>query len=214
MEPRVRALCSERIPQAFADALTELERRARDGDARARQWAAESRDARAAVRVMFEGETGGELYMSAEGGVIAAHDAPPADTPVVAAVALPAAAAEAGLQVLMPAGHVAFEKPQPELARLVSSSALAMLQREKYRFHLILREVPGADEVVIRIALGESEPPAHPAFTMVARYDDLEDAHERAMNPQQMLMAGKLQILGDSGMAMQLALNVAQLTQG
>jgi hypothetical protein len=71
-----------------------------------------------------------------------------------------------------------------------------------------MKDTPDFEEVRVKIALGDKEPPEKPTFTVTLDYDVFEQLRERKLKPQ--ALVSKLQLSGDSSRAMQLIMQAAQ----
>jgi hypothetical protein len=201
------AFFTEDYPALFARGVAELDARAGAGDARARAVVADVRAARGAVRLVFEGEGGGEVWLGVDGGVMRAEPRAPTDLPVRIAVALPAAVARAGLRLLAERWATVDDRAPLAVVRGASAKVEKLLSKEKLCFHVVVADVPDVDTVTVRIAVGYPEIPAQPGFTAHLSYDDLEEVRRGALTPQQLLFK-KIRFVGDASRAMSLAMSV------
>jgi len=81
---------------------------------------------------------------------------------------------------------------------------------EPLELHLIVQETPDHEEVVIKLGLNAPEPPEEPRFTATIQWDDLEKVRRGDVQPQQLMMGGKLRLAGDYSRAMQVAMTLMQ----
>lgn len=203
------AFLEQQLPQAFAQAMDRLREEAVGSD-----WAvarlADAESAHGAVALVLEGEGGGRSYIVIEHATLRVESTLPEGFAVNVAIAGPAEAARQGLQMLLASGFD-FMKVSTRLTSIASTKAARLLSAQPSSFALHLKELPVVGELKIRVGLGMSEPPDAPSFTVATKYADMLSAREQKMAPPQMLIAGKLQILGDTTKAMQLGMLMMQL---
>jgi hypothetical protein len=96
--------------------------------------------------------------------------------------------------------------PQQSPAR--TRAGIDKLAAEKLLFHVILKDTPDFEEVRIKVALGGSEAPERPAFSVSLDYEVFEQVRARKLKAQGLL--SKLQLSGDSSRAMQLLMGALQ----
>jgi hypothetical protein len=201
------AFFTEDYPALFSRGVAELDARAAAGDLRAKAVVADARAARGAVRLTFEGEGGGELWLVVEGGAMRAERTAPADVPVRIAVALPVDIARGGLRLLAERAAADDARAPVAVARGASAKIEKLLSKEKLSFHVVVKDVPEVDTVTVRVAVGLPEIPPQPGFTAHVSYDDLEEVREGALTPQQLLFK-KVRFVGDASRAMALAMSM------
>ncbi|MBW2460368.1 MAG: SCP2 sterol-binding domain-containing protein [Deltaproteobacteria bacterium] len=172
--------------------------------------------ARGASRLRFEGQetesdTGQEtieVWLSLADGVMSALDERPEGVPARLSVSMPRAAAD--LWVLEIEGRENLDSDEAAL-RLAKGASRRMedaIGDEALDFHLIIKDTPDFDEVVVRVALHAVDLPEKPTFTATVRWDDLEEMRGAGKNLQQLMMGGKLRLGGDYTRAMQVALEL------
>jgi hypothetical protein len=201
------------LPDLFNRGMAQTKARADGGDAKAKGRYEDAAAARGAIRVVLEGQGGGEVWLSVEGGAMKALDARPADLPVRMVVAAPAEAAKAGLEELDSSGLFEREEAPRRFARTASAEVEKMLAGHTIEMHLTLTDLPAdPDEVTLRVGIGVSEPPANPRFTAAVSWDDIEDLRAGDLTPQQLF--GRLKLKGDASQAMALGMALMQRRQG
>ncbi|MFK7985730.1 MAG: hypothetical protein AB8I08_06830 [Sandaracinaceae bacterium] len=202
------AFFREDFPALFNEGVSQIKARAEEGDDKATARHADIAAAHGAVRVLLEGEGGGELFLSVTGGTMTALDAAPGDLPLRMAFAGPADAAKAALEEVEEAELITDKSPR-RVARIASGEVEQMLSGHTLGFHATITDLPAdPDEVTIRIAIGSGEPPADPKFSATVSWDDIEDVRDGEMTPQQLF--GRLKIVGDASQAMALGMALMQ----
>jgi hypothetical protein len=200
----------ERLPRLFARGVELLRERAAGGDAAAVAELEDVTGARAAVRIVADGDA--ELWLAVEGGELRAGTERPKDLPVRLSVAAEPNALQAAFAEVPP-GADTDDTVALRVARAASKRAEAILEGQRLEFHIVLTDVPDLGEVTVRVGVGVDDPPESPRFTATVRYGDLEDARERALPPQQLLMGGRVRFAGDYVPALQLGMQLAQAAQ-
>lgn len=200
----------ERVPRLFARGVAMLRERAQGGDARAAATLDDVTGARGAVRIVAEGA--GELWLGAADGEPRAGSEPLSDLPVRLSLAVSPEALEAALAEAPP-GVEDDDRAALQVAGVASKRAEAILEGQRLDFHVHVTGVPDLGDVTVRVGVGTAEPPETPRFTATVRYDDLEDARAQAMEPQQLLMGGRVRFAGDYVPALQLGMQLAQALQ-
>ncbi|MBX7194928.1 MAG: SCP2 sterol-binding domain-containing protein [Sandaracinaceae bacterium] len=158
------------------------------------------------VRVIVEGEGGGERWVSVEGGAMSVTEAKP-ELAVRGVFAFSSEAAKGALELLAESGRLDDPKAAMGLSRVASKRAEKILANQKIEFHVIVIDLPdGMDDVTVRCGIGVSEPPTKPQFTATISYDDLEDMREGDLTPQQVI--GRLKLTGDASRAMALGMTL------
>jgi hypothetical protein len=196
------------LPELFAHAVAALHDQADRGDASAHERLEQIAGAPAAAFVQLRGAAG-ELRFVSEGLALVAR----ADFGTVTfghGLGLSAAAAQYALLVSAQE-RAALEPIGRAWAVLVSPAARGLFATASYGFELVVTGVPGAGELRLSIGLGRPTLPSKPEFVLTAAYDELEDAREQKLPPQQLFLAGKLRIDGDVAKAMMLGMTLAQL---
>ncbi|MCC6876765.1 MAG: SCP2 sterol-binding domain-containing protein [Sandaracinaceae bacterium] len=202
------AFLREDLPALFNKGVAQLEAKAASDD-KAKARLEDTRAAKGAVRVVFEGDGGGELYLCVDGGAMKAAGSAPAGVPVRLAVAAPVDAARAALEQVAEHDLLASEKAPKRIARSASAEVEKVLAGHQLAFHVTFTDLPtDPDEVTLRIAIGSSEPPANPKFTATVSWDDIEDVRSGDMTPQQLF--GRLKLTGDASQAMALGMALMQ----
>jgi hypothetical protein len=126
-------------------------------------------------------------------------------------LALPEEALEIALDELQSDVQKALAKLRQRIPQRSPARARAGIERaaqEQLRFHFVMKDTPDFEEVRVKIALGDKEPPEKPTFTVTLDYDVFEQLRARKLKAQALL--SKLQLSGDSARAMQLIMQAAQ----
>jgi len=203
------AFFREDFVRLFNDGIAQLQARADGGDDEAARRLEDSRGARAAIRLSFEGDGGGELFLAVEGGAMKAEDAAPDGLPVRMALAAPANAVKAALEEIDDNDLVDPERAARRVARTASAEVEKILEGHVLEFHLTFTDLPAdPEEVTLRIAIGAREAPTDPKFTAEVSWDDIEDARDGELTPQQLF--GRLKLTGDATQAMALGMTLMQ----
>ena len=113
------AFFREDFPALFNEGVSQIKARADEGDEKATARHADIAAAHGAVRVLLEGEGGGELFLSVTGGAMTALDAAPDDLPLRMGFAGPADAAKAALEEVEDAETHHGKEPAPRRAHRV-----------------------------------------------------------------------------------------------
>ncbi|MFW5875262.1 MAG: hypothetical protein ACOCXM_00865 [Myxococcota bacterium] len=200
----------ERLPALFEGGVAQLRQRAETGDAAARVRLDDVTGARSALRLVVEGD--GELWIGVEGGQLTAGATRPEGLPVRLAVAVPSQAVQSAFDAL-PEGAAEDDRVAHHLVAMASKRAEGVIEGQRLDFHVCVEDVPDLGTVVARVAVGAEEPPETPRFTATLRHEDLEQARERRVDPQQFLMGGRVRFAGDYVPALQLGMQLAQAMQ-
>ncbi|MCZ7684494.1 MAG: hypothetical protein M5U28_39300 [Sandaracinaceae bacterium] len=148
------------FPELFNRGVAETKARADGGDAKAKARYEDTAGARGAVRLVFEGGGGGEVWLAVEGGSMKGSSAKPAGLPVRMVVAAPADAARVALEELASADLLSRAEAPRRIARSASAETEKVLAGHTVEMHLTLTDLPAdPDEVTLRIGLGVEEPP-------------------------------------------------------
>ena len=199
------------LPSLFNRGVAALRERAEDGDEKAQARLADVEGASGAIRVVLEGDDGGELYIGTTNAVMSASEEAPEGLPIRHAIAVSAEAVEAALEEIEDSDEIDEDKAVRRITRIVSAEAETLLATYKLLFHVILKDVPDLDEVKLRIALGGDTPPDDPEFTATVSWDDIEDLRAGELTPQQLF--GRLRLAGDASKAMALGMTLMQKAQ-
>jgi putative sterol carrier protein len=191
------------LPPQFKKGLATLEA---SSAPTAKDELADVKEAVGAVRVIVEGEGGGERWVAVSGGEMTVSEAKP-ELPVRGVFAFSSEAAKGALQLLEESGRLDDPKAAMGLSRVASKRAEKILANQKIEFHVIVIDLPdGMDDVTVRCGIGVGEPPAKPQFTATISYDDIEDMREGDLTPQQVI--GRLKLTGDASRAMALGMTL------
>lgn len=204
-------LFKETIPALFNTAFAEVRAQADGGDPAAKQ----KRDELSAappltVRVVLEGKPNKDVFLLFEGGELKASDSAP-KTPASFAFGVSLEALEIALEELaaeLGRGLAKLQKRIPQLSPARARAGIDKLAAEKLLFHYIIKDTPDFAEVRVKIALGGSEPPERPGFSVTLDYDVIEQLRARKLKAQGLL--SKVQLSGDSSRAMQLVMGAMQ----
>jgi hypothetical protein len=191
------------LPAQFAKGLASLESSTAPS---AKDELEDVRQAVGAVRVIIEGDGGGERWVAVQNGTMTVTEAKP-DLAVRGVFAFSSEAAKGALDLLAESGRFDDPKAAMGLSRVASKRAEKILANQKIEFHVIVTDLPdGIDDVTVRCGIGVGEPPAKPQFTAAIGYDDLEDMREGDLTPQQVI--GRLKLTGDASRAMALGMTL------
>jgi hypothetical protein len=199
-----------RLPDLFAHALAGLERRAAAGDRGAKARLSDLVAEPVPVRVVFEGPGGGELLLSAGRSGLELADALPG-AGFGHAFSIPSVAAHHGLTML-DRSELSLGEIAQGVALLGSRTAHGLFSATNFAYEFEVSAVPVLGAVCSRISLGRAVLPTKPEFKLTVHYDELADAREERVPPQQLFFAGKIKIDGDVAKAMQLGMALAQLS--
>lgn len=204
-------LLKTQLPEIVNAAHAELKSLAEQGDADAKQRYADLAGSNGAVRVVFEGKGGADLYLVSDGAQFRAEAQKPGSIPVLLAVGVAHEAVELGLEELESELEQTLKFLRKRLVRQQpkkTRAALDKLAAEQLNFHFIIKDTPDFEEVRVKIATGSAEPPAKPKFSVAIDWDTLEQLRAKKLKPQALL--SKLQLSGDSARAMQFAMELVQ----
>jgi hypothetical protein len=139
-------------------------------------------------------------------------DARPDDMPLRLGVAMPHEAAQLWVEELAARAELDTEQAAIQTARGASKRFEDVVADRPLEFHLVIKDTPDFDEVVVKIGV-HAMPPDQPKFTATVRWDDLEAMRDAGQNLQQLMMAGKLKLGGDYSRAMQVAMELMKAAQ-
>jgi hypothetical protein len=206
----------ETIPNLFNEAHAEVRAAADKGDAEAKKKREEALAAAPfAVRVVLEGKSKKDLYVVSEKGELRTVEGAPAGVPVLFAFALPEEAFDLALDDMeadLEKGLAKLRKRIPQLSPARARAGFERAAQEQLRFHFVMKDTPDFEEVRVKIAIGDKEPPEKPGFTVGLDYDVVEQLRAKKLKPQ--ALVSKLQLSGDSARAMQLIMQAAQRRGG
>lgn len=202
------ALCRERLPGLFADALERLRGRATRGGPEVARVLDDRLAGRAACRLRLEGA--GDIFLLAERGALRIETSA-GELPIVYALRAPGEVVRHGFAWL-DAGEVDATRLGDLLLRMASREAATLFARYPCAFEAKVAAVPTVGDLALALSLGSGELPATPQFVLSVAYADLEDARARRETARDLLLSGKARIEGDTARAMMLAMTVAQLT--
>ncbi|MGE0790050.1 MAG: SCP2 sterol-binding domain-containing protein [Sandaracinaceae bacterium] len=182
--------------------------RAASGDASDKARYDDIAAARGAVRLVFEGDDGGEVWLAIENGAMEARDGSP-DLPPRLAIAVPADAARAALEMIADEDRLDEDRASRRIARSASAEVEKILAGHRLEFHVTITDLPAdPEQVTVRIAVGATDAPDEPKFSAKVSWDDIEDVRAGEMTPQQLF--GRLKITGDATQAMALGMTLMQ----
>jgi hypothetical protein len=194
---------TEVIPELFNGAMDDMRAAAEGGDEKAKSRLASSEETAGAMRVLLEGDGGGDVYLVGQGGKLTTQDSAP-DVPVVAAFAVPAEAIQIALEEM----GDDLEKVLPKVRKRIANSPPAspgMMDGIDMKFHSVLKDTPDFEQVLTKITLGSGDIAETPSFTINMDYEVFEQLKERKLKPQAMM--SKLQIDGDASQFMQMGMD-------
>ncbi len=204
-------LLKETIPKLFNAAFAEIRAQAESGSAEAQQKRNELQQAAPlAVRIVLEGKAKQDVYLVFEKGELKAQDGP-SSVPSSFAFGVAQDAFEIALEDLageLERGLDRLKKRIPQLSPSRARNSLDRLANEKLLFHYVVKDTPDFEEVRVKVALGGSEPPERPAFTVTLDHALIEQLRAKKLKVQGLL--SKLQLSGDSSRAMQLVMGALQ----
>ena len=208
-EQSVIELCRRRLPELFAAGLARLEVKARGGDRTAQARLSGLIAGGVPVRLVFEGQGGGELLLLVgREGLAFAQELPAAGFGY--ALSVPAQAARYGFG-LLDRGEIELGELARGVAMFGSHTARDLLGATRFGYAAEVSDVPVLGSLRSMVSLGSPSLPAAPEFTLRVHYDELEDAREQHIAPHQLFLAGKVQIEGNVAKAMLLGMTLAQL---
>lgn len=191
------------LPAQFRRGLAALEA---SGAPTAKDELADVREAVGAVRILVEGDGGGERWVAVSNGEMTVTEDKP-ELPPRGVFAFSSEAAKGALGLLEESGRLEDPKAAMGLSRVASKRAEKVLANQKIEFHVVVVDLPdGMDDVIVRCGIGVAEPPSKPQFTATISYDDLEDMREGDLTPQQVI--GRLKLTGDASRAMALGMTL------
>lgn len=198
------------LPALFNKGFSILKQKADAGDTR---WKASYDDIAPVVGgavVSVEGQ--GTVYLTVENGTMTAGDTKPA-APIKIAVEFPSDAMEVVLGEAAREGHFEDERVAIAAAHLASKQLETALMGKPMTCHILVKDAPDLGDVTVKLGFNVEEPPVKPGFTAQLKYDDLEDVREGKLNLQQLFMQGKLRMMGDYSLALQIAMQMAAKAQ-
>lgn len=205
---RAKEFFSERFPELFRRGVASLDERARSGSEGAKRRLDDIRGARGVAWIALDGE--GDVFLRVQDGTIERVDAKPDDLPVRVAVGLSAEAADAFLAEAARVADLDSDAAAYAAARTASARVERAIGSEPLELHLIVKDTPDFEEVVVRIGLNAEAPPRTPKFTATVAWDDLEAVRTGKLLPQQLFMSGKLRLGGDYSRALSVAMQLMQ----
>lgn len=208
---RAKDFFSITYPELFNRGIKMLEEKAGAGDAKATEGLADTRAATGALYVKLVGEPS-EVYLFVDGGVSKSQSTAPAG-PVRVSIEADSEQLDRGLDELEKLGVLSRPELPVRVARLASKKLEAVLGSEVIEFHLTLLDTPDYDEVKVKVCLNGTQLSDKPRFAAVLKYEDLEAAMKGKLQPQQLLMGGKVKITGDANRAMALGMQMMQAMQ-
>lgn len=196
------------LPELFNRGVSALSDLTASGDAKAKARLDDIRAASGTLHFVLEGE--GEIFLAVHDGRMDAHDAAPASPIVRMSYGIPSEAARAALGELERSGALSHEKAAVRVASVASARVEKLLAQEKHAFHVVLEDTPDLDDVTIKVGIGHADPPETPGFTAKVKWDDIEATRARKMTPMQLLMGGKVRLVGDASRLMTVVMTLMQ----
>ncbi len=198
----------ERFPELFRRGVENLRRRAGEGSEGAKRRLADVEQACGVAWIRLEGA--GDVFLRVTGGEIAVADGKPDDLPIRVALAVPADAADVFVSEATQHADLESDSAAYAAARTASAQVERAVGAEPLEFHVILKDTPDFEEVVVKVGLNAPEPPESPRFTATVAWDDLEALRRGELQPQQLFMGGKLRFGGDYSRALAIGMQLMQ----
>lgn len=205
---RAKRFITEQFPELFRRGVANLEARAASGSEGAKRHLEDIRGARGVAWFQLDGE--GDVFLRVADGAIEVVPEKPTDLPVRVAVGLPAEAADSFVEEAERAADLGSDTAAYAAARTASARVEQAIGAESLELHLIIKDTPDFEEVVVRIGLNAAAPPQKPRFSAVIAWDDLQAVRAGKLLPQQLFMSGKLRLSGDYSRALQVAMQLMQ----
>lgn len=198
---------SETFPSLYNRGISLLRDKAAS-DEKAKAQLEDALAVEGAGRVVITGT--GEVWLAVRDGVMSAHDALPEGATPRMALEFPADAAEIVLGEAVREGALEDDRAALSATHLTSKKVENALAGRKVTAHLTVKDAPDLGDVVVKIGFNVDAPPEKPGFTGEIKYDDLESLRGGALQPQQLVMGGKLRLKGDYSVALQVAMTLSQ----
>jgi len=201
------AFLTEKLPALYERGVSLLRTKAEGGDARAKGHLDDVVNASGTGFVTIPGH--GTVWLTVGDGSMKASSDRPAGLPVRLAIEFPADAAEHLLKLAQEKNALDDDRAAIAAARTSSKKFEDALAGRKLSCHFTVRD-PAVldDDVTAKVAMNVDELPEKPAFTAELKYDDLIALTEKKLQPQQLLMGGKLKMKGDYSVAMQVGMQL------
>lgn len=195
---------TERVPAQFNRVLEEQERRSEQAEAseEERRLLHEMRDVHATLRVVVQGDGGGDFYLNVGEGRMSSDPAPehpPFLTLVQDLAAFEALERESGDSALGFLGGLAGGNGELKLTR----TRVEQLQQLDGTLRF---ELKGEQSFSLRAHFGQKEIPAEPNATIRIDADAYAQIRSGTLSPPQAFMSGAVELEGDMQLAMQVAL--------
>ena len=203
-------LCESRLPALFEAARQALEAGAASGDTVAKARLSALTTEKVQTRLRFGGSPAEELWLLTDRSGLIVQRTAQAPAGFGYAVEVPRSAAVLAFELL----ERRELEPQPIARALLvmgSQKARSLFSAARFAFDVTVMRVPVLGTTTVRLALGRTDLPSRPDFSVQVEYDELEDARERGTPPHQVFLAGKMKVDGDAATAMRLAMTLAQL---
>jgi hypothetical protein len=200
------AFLTETLPALYVKGVALLRAKAEAGDAKAKGHLDDVVAASGTGYVTIPGQ--GTVWLTVGGGTMKSSSERPAGVPVRLAAEFPVEAAEHLLKLAESKKAFDDDRAAIAAARTSSKKFEDALAGRKLSGQLTVRDPPVLDDVVVRFALNFDALPEKPAFTAELQYDDLIALTEKKLQPQQLLMGGKLKMKGDYSVAMQVGMQL------
>ena len=205
---RAKDFFSEQFPELFRRGVASLEARASGGSEGAKRRLDDIRGARGVAWIALDGD--GDVFLKVQDGTIERVDAKPADLPMRVAVGVSAEAADAFIEEAERVADLSSDAAAHAAARTASAQVEQAIGSDPLELHLIVKDTPDFEEVVVRIGLSAAAPPETPKFTATVAWEDLEAVRTGKLLPQQLFMSGKLRLGGDYSRALSVAMQLMQ----
>jgi hypothetical protein len=200
------AFLTETLPALYERGVSLLRAKADAGDARAKGHLEDVVAASGAGFVTIPGH--GTVWLTVGSGSMRASSERPAGLPVRIAIEFPAEAAEHLLKLAQEKNALDDERAAIAAARTSSKRFEDALAGRKLSCHFTVRDPPILDDVTVKLAMNFDALPEKPAFTADLEYDDLIALTQKKLQPQQLMMGGKLRLKGDYSVAMQIGMQL------
>ncbi|MEA2626171.1 MAG: sterol transfer family [Candidatus Binatota bacterium] len=158
-------------------------------------------EARATLRIVLEGDGGGEWYVNVEGGAATLANAAAAPPLLTVYQKLDdfrlaaAAGAVGGLGFGGPAGQGALTR-----------SRIERLQAIRGTLEIKVTDLPDGKELPVTIHFGSGERDAQPQTVIALKAEDAERLRKGELNPQMAFLQGRIRMTGDAALAMQIGM--------
>jgi putative sterol carrier protein len=201
-----KAFLTEKLPALYEKGVALLRAEADGGDARAKGHLDDVTAASGTGFVTIPGH--GTVYLTVGNGKMTASTDRPAGS-MRLAIEFPA---DAAIHLIkLGESKNAFEDDRAAIAAARTSSKRFedALAGRKLSCHFTVKDAAVIDDdVTVKVAMNVDELPEKPGFTGELKYDDLVAVVEKKIQPQALMMGGKLKLKGDYSIAMQIGMQM------